>query len=207
MKSDFPDRITVRQTLELRLNELMKCGTPPDSITFAGNGEPTIHPGFESIVEDSIRLRNRISPESSIVVLSNGSLAGRENVKRALLKVDQNILKLDTGFEDTFRILNQSTDNISLSDIIENLRNFNGKLIIQTLFIRGEYQGKKIDNTSENEIEKLLYLYREISPGEVMVYTFARGTPLEGLERIPYDELKKISGRIEEMGIKTRISA
>lgn len=206
-KHDFPSRSEVRQALETRLNDLAEYGVPPDSITFAGNGEPTLHPDFEGIVDDSINLRNRISPESKIVVLSNGSLADRENIRHALLKADQNILKLDTGFEETFRALNQPPENISLSAIIQHLKNFKEKLIIQSLFIRGEYHGKWIDNTTENEISELLKLYREICPEMVMVYTIARGTPIKGLARISYKELKSIADRIEDLGIKTQISA
>jgi len=207
VKSDHPSRPEVRQALEARLKDLLEYGTPPDSITYAGNGEPTLHPDFEGIVEDSISIRNSISPESKIVVLSNGSLADRENIRRALLKVDQNILKLDTGFEDTFRALNQPPEKIRLSDIIHNLKSFKGKLIVQTLYIRGKYHDKRIDNTTEKEIGELLNLYKDIHPEMVMVYTITRGTPIEGLERISYPELKRIADSIEELGIKTQISA
>jgi wyosine [tRNA(Phe)-imidazoG37] synthetase (radical SAM superfamily) len=206
-KSDYPSRSEVREALESRLNDLVTYGSPPDSITYAGNGEPTLHPDFEGIVEDSIKVRNNISPQSKIVVLSNGSLADKNNIRRALLKVDQNILKLDTGFEDTFRALNQPPDNIRLSNIIRNLKSFKGKLIIQTLFIRGTYRGKKIDNTEEKEIGELLKLYQVICPEMIMVYTIARGTPIDGLERISYQELKRIADMIEDTGIKTQISA
>jgi len=206
-KSDYPTRSDVRSALEVRLQELSEKGIPPDSITFAGNGEPTLHPDFEGIVDDSISLRNNISPVSKIVVLSNGSLADRKNIRHALLKVDQNVLKLDTGYEETFRVLNHPPESIRLSDIIHNLKSFNGKLIVQTLFIRGSYQGKWIDNTTEKEISELLKLYQDIYPEMVMVYTFARGTPIEGLDRISYQELKNIADRIEELGIRTQISA
>jgi wyosine [tRNA(Phe)-imidazoG37] synthetase (radical SAM superfamily) len=187
--------------------ELSKSGMLPDAITYAGNGEPTLHPEFEGIIEDSIQIRNLHSPESKIAVLSNGSLSHRENIKRALLKVDQNILKLDTGIEDTFRAMNQPLADMSLHDIVSNLKNFNGKITVQTLFIRGEFRGKKIDNTTKKEIKELLKLYKEIHPIEVMVYTIARGTPVRGLERIPFDELKSIAASIKAIGIKTQISA
>jgi wyosine [tRNA(Phe)-imidazoG37] synthetase (radical SAM superfamily) len=204
--SEFPSRDLVRKALQDRLNELRKYGDIPDAITYAGNGEPTLHPDFEGIVDDSIRIRDLISPESRIVVLSNGSLAHRENVKRALLKVDQNVLKLDSGIEDTFRIMNQPPARWKLSDIISNLKSFNGKLTVQTLFIRGEFNGKKIDNTTDKEVTELIKLYKNIRPSEVMVYTIARGTPTRGLERVSYDELKSIAARIEGIGIKTQIS-
>lgn len=205
--SEFPPRDLVKKALQDRLLEFSESGLYPDAITFAGNGEPTLHPEFEGIIEDSIQVRNLLSPGSEIAVLSNGSLSYKENVKRALLKVDQNILKLDTGIEDTYRSLNQPPDEMRLNDIISNLKNFNGKIIVQTLFIRGDFRGKKIDTTTEKEIKELLKLYQKIHPIEVMVYTIDRGTPARGLERIPYDELKRIATRIEAIGIKTQISA
>jgi wyosine [tRNA(Phe)-imidazoG37] synthetase (radical SAM superfamily) len=205
--SEFPPRKLVKKSLKSRLLELSKSGELPDAITYAGNGEPTLHPEFEGIIDDSIQLRDLLSPESRVAVLSNGSLAHKENVRRALLKVDQNILKLDTGIEETFKTLNQPPDNMSIQDIISCLKSYNGKLIVQTLFVRGEFRGKKIDNTTGKEIEALLRLYREIHPSEIMVYTIDRGTPARGLERISHDELKSISLKIEAIGIKTQISA
>jgi len=205
--SEFPPRDLVKKALQDRLNELSESGIYPDAITYAGNGEPTLHPEFEGIIEDSIEVRNLLSPGSKIAVLSNGSLSHKENVRRALLKVDQNILKLDSGIEETYKLLNQPPDEMNLNDIVSNLKNFNGKLIVQTLFIRGEFRGKKIDNTTEKEITELLRLYKDIHPTEVMAYTIARGTPVRGLERIPYSELKAIAARIEATGIKTQISA
>jgi wyosine [tRNA(Phe)-imidazoG37] synthetase (radical SAM superfamily) len=205
--SEFPSRDLVKKELADRLMDLSKSNALPDAITYAGNGEPTLHPEFEGIIEDSIQVRNLLSPGSKIVVLSNGSLSHKENIKRALLKVDQNILKLDSGIEDTYRALNQPPDDMNLHDIITNLKNFNGKLTVQSLFIRGEFRGKKIDNTTEKEIKELLKLYSEICPVEVMVYTIARGTPVRGLEPILYNELKSIASRIEAIGIKTQISA
>lgn len=204
--TEFPPRDLVKKELHNRLIELSKSGSLPDAITYAGNGEPTLHPEFEGIIEDSIQVRDLLSPDSKIAVLSNGSLAHKENVKRALLKADQNILKLDTGIEDTFRVLNNPPDELKLQDIVTSLKNFHGKLTIQTLFTRGEFRAVKIDNTTRKEINELLKLYKEINPIEVMVYTIARSTPARGLERIPYDELKSIAVRIEEIGIKTQIS-
>jgi len=204
--SEFPSRETIKKALADRLIELRKSGEPPDAITYAGNGEPTLHPDFESIVDDSIEIRDLISPESKIVVLSNGSLSHIESVKRALLKVDRNVLKLDSGIEETYRKLNQPPDGWKLINIVNNFKSFNGEVTIQTLFIRGEFRGEKIDNTTEKELAELIKLYKKIRPSEVMVYTIDRGTPARGLERIPYAELKSIAIRIEEIGITTEVS-
>lgn len=204
--SEYPPRELVKNALKDRLLELSDSGKLPDAITYAGNGEPTLHPEFEGIIEDSIQIRDLLSPKSKVAVLSNGSLSYKENVKRALLKVDQNILKLDTGIEETFIALNQPPAEMRLEDIVNSLKKFNGKLTIQTLFIRGEFRGKKIDNTTETEIQELLKLYKEIHPEEIMVYTIARGTPARGLERISFEELTSIAARIEATGIKTQVS-
>jgi wyosine [tRNA(Phe)-imidazoG37] synthetase (radical SAM superfamily) len=204
--SEFPSRVLIKKALKERLTELRKSGEIPDAITYAGNGEPTLHPDFEGILDDSIELRDLISPASMIVVLSNGSLSHIESVKRALLKADKNVLKLDSGIEETYRSLNQPPSGWKLSDIVANLKSFNGEVIIQTLFVRGEFRGIKINNTTDREIAELLKLYRDISPLEVMVYTIDRGTPARGLERIQYSELESIAARIREIGINTQVS-
>jgi wyosine [tRNA(Phe)-imidazoG37] synthetase (radical SAM superfamily) len=204
--SEFPARDLIKNALKERLTGLRESGEIPDAITYAGNGEPTLHPDFEGIVNDSIKIRDLIFPESKIVVLSNGSLTHIESIKRALLKVDSNVLKLDSGIEDTYIMLNQPPAGWKLINIVNNLKSFNGEVIVQTLFIRGEFRGKIIDNTSEKELAELLRLYKEINPSEVMVYTIDRGTPARGLKRIPYNELKSIAARIEEIGITTQVS-
>ena len=201
----FPGRDLVSDSLKKKLVEMRSVGLKPDSLTFAGNGEPTLHPGFGSIISDTIEIRDRYAPEARIVVLSNASLAGRPSVREALKRVEKNILKLDTGFEATFRILNRPPPGIKLADIIGNLKLFPENLIIQTLFIRGSHGGNHIDNTKEEEVAALLELYREIKPAEVQVYTIARDTPINTLQRIPLAVLEAIAARIEKLGIRTSV--
>ena len=201
----FPSRKLIAESLQRKLVELRGGGFLPDALTYAGNGEPTLHPQFAGIIEDTIRIRAEYAPESHIVVLSNASLAHREGIKEALSRADRNILKLDTGFEETFRRLNQPPANISLDDIIQNLKLFDQNLIIQTLFIRGSHKGVVIDNTTEEELAALLSLYNEIRPSEVQVYTFARDTPVSSLEKVEVSELESIAVRIRELGIETSV--
>ena len=201
----FPARELIAESLIKKLVEMKSGGVLPDSLTYAGNGEPTLHPKFDGIIADTIEIRDQYAPESQIVVLSNASLADRPSVKEALKLVDKNILKLDTGFEETFRILNQPPANLKLADIISNLKLFSENLIIQTLFIRGRHGGNHIDNTIREEVAALLKLYREIKPAEVQVYTIARDPAVSTLKRIPLPELEVISGLIEELGIKTSV--
>jgi len=203
--SSFPDRDTIRKQLEIRLQELTDSGQSPDAITYAGNGEPTLHPEFEGIISDTVQIRDDISPGSKIVVLSNASLVHKQAVFNALEKVDKNVLKLDTGIEATFNVLNQPLGRIGLARIIKNLKMFHGRMTIQTLFLRGKYHDHWIDNTSPQELRELFKLYWVLRPAEVMVYTFARGTPVPGLEKIPYKKLRDIADQIEGIGIKTEV--
>jgi wyosine [tRNA(Phe)-imidazoG37] synthetase (radical SAM superfamily) len=201
----FPPRDMIAESLQKKLTELRIEGPMPDSLTYAGNGEPTLHPEFHGIIADTLVIRDKYAPDSQIAVLSNGSLAHLPKVKASLMLVDKNILKLDTAFEQTFRTLNQPPPGIKLANIIRNLKGFEKNLIIQTLFIRGTHDGKTIDNTTPEEVSALLELYWEISPDEVQVYTIARDTPTGTLNKVPLEDLADISVKIEELGIKTSV--
>lgn len=201
----FPPRDLIADSLRSKLTDPQTRGSMPDALTFAGNGEPTLHPDFHDIISDTLGIRDKYAPESRIAVLSNGSLAHLPKVREALMRVDLNILKLDTGIEKTFRLLNQPPPGLKLEKIISNLKLFKKNLIIQTLFIRGTHEGTVIDNTSQEELKALLELYREISPDEVQVYTIARDTPISTLYKVPLEDLESIAAAIEELGIKTSV--
>jgi wyosine [tRNA(Phe)-imidazoG37] synthetase (radical SAM superfamily) len=147
----LPGRSEVYKALEQKLTEMKHLNQTPDVITYAGNGEPTLHPGFAEIIDDSILLRNRYFPEAKIAVLSNGTRISDKKIRNALLKVDQNILKLDSAISSTITINNQPSNAIIAEDLIENLAAFEGRLLIQTLFLRGFFRGKRIDNTTSQE--------------------------------------------------------
>lgn len=203
----LPSREKVSENLRQTLIELQEKDELPDTITFAGNGEPTLHPQFAEIIEDTIALRNRFSPDCKVAVLSNATCLHRPGVFEALRKVDQSILKLDSAIEDTIRRHNRPRTSFSLQTLIRQLRDFGPGLIIQTLFVRGKYENEIIDNTSETEIQAWLKVLEELKPEEVMIYTIARGTPADELERVPENELKAIAARVEDLGIKTQVSA
>jgi wyosine [tRNA(Phe)-imidazoG37] synthetase (radical SAM superfamily) len=203
----LPPRIKVYNALELKLCEMSERKQPPDVITYAGNGEPTLHPEFSGIIDDSIALRNKYFPEAKIAVLSNSTTISNPLIKAALLKVDKNILKLDSAIDSTIKIHNQPRVNINVEELINNLIGFNGKLVIQTLFLRGTYKGFVIDNTTPSEIIAWLNAIERIQPSEVMIYTISRDTPDGGqLNKVPLRELKGISALVEKMGIKTQVS-
>lgn len=178
----------------------------PDVITFAGNGEPTLHPEFEGIIDDTIELRNLLAPKARIAVLSNSSMLHKPSVVRALLKVEDNILKLDSAFEETVRLIDCPVGHFDLAEVVENLKAFNGKLIIQTLFVRGNTNGQLIDNATEQEVSAWLKLVEEIKPSQVMIYTIDRDTPAAGLEKVKLEELEQIASRVEALGIKVQVS-
>jgi wyosine [tRNA(Phe)-imidazoG37] synthetase (radical SAM superfamily) len=205
-KAELPTRIMVSRKLEEKLIEMSAANECPDVITFAGNGEPTLHPEFEGIIDDTIALRDKLSPKSRIAVLSNATMLHHSKVRNALLKVDDNIQKLDSGIEGTIKRIDCPSSNFKLSELVENLKSFGGKVIIQTMFLRGVYQSEQIDNTSESELSAWLKLISEIRPSQVMIYTIDRNTPAGGLEKIKLEELQKIALEIENLGISVQVS-
>jgi len=204
-KVKLPKRTLVSENLGIRLQEMKEKGIVPDNITYAGNGEPTLHPEFAGIIDDTIKLRNQYFPKAEITVLTNSSMLYKKPVFDALNKVDNNVLKLDTAIEETFQKLNQPAPNILLENIIGNLKKFNGNHIIQTLFIRGDYNGNWIDNTTQEELDAWLKVIIEIRPKYVMIYPIARDTPAKDLEKISKRELKKIEALVNNAGIKTKV--
>lgn len=207
VSSHLPSRKEVGNALRIKLSEMKKKGDRPDVITFAGNGEPTLHPEFAGIIDDTIVVRNEIFPEASISVLSNGSTIHRKKVREALMKADMNILKLDSVLPSTIKILNQTKKSYDLMRVLENMRLFNGRFIIQSLFVRGEYDGKIIDNTTPEEVDAWLAKVIELNPHSVMIYTIDRDTPLgNNLQKVPLSVLKSIASRVVESGIPVSVS-
>ncbi len=203
----LPTRMEVYEALSSRLKEMKAKNRKADVITFAGNGEPTLHPEFHHIVDDSIALRDIYCPDTRIAILSNSSTLNKQPVRNALMKVDMNILKLDSAFDRTIQLHNQPTTDITVKELIKNLASFEGHVIIQTLFLKGKYKGKIIDNTTPEEIENWLRALAEIKPEEVMIYTIERETPEGGiLKKVPERELNQIAARVEKLGIKTQVS-
>lgn len=205
-KRRFNAREDVRTMLDETLQKMVAQGTPPDVITFAGNGEPTLHPYFESIIEDTIALRDKHCPEAKVSVLSNATQIHREDVRRALLRVDNNILKLDSDFDATVQLMNKPQGAYTVARTVELLKAFEGNLIVQTMFLRGEYLGQRVDNTTEEEVSAWLRLVEEIRPKQVMVYSLDRDTPCQTLEKVEKDELRGIAERVEALGIACSVA-
>ena len=176
---------------------------PLDDITFAGNGEPTGHPDFKGIVEDTMEVCKKYFPGVKVSVLSNATYIYKEEVREALMLVDNNILKLDTVDMDYIKKLDRPQQpNYDVKDIIKYLKMFNGHVIIQTMFLRGD----GLDNTSEHFIAPWLEAVKDINPQQVMVYTIDRETPDKKLEKAPREVLDAIKSRVEALGIKCTAS-
>jgi wyosine [tRNA(Phe)-imidazoG37] synthetase (radical SAM superfamily) len=196
----------VSEKLEEKLLQMKANNTKPDVITFAGNGEPTLHPEFKTIIENTIKIRNKIAPNARIAVLSNSTMIHKKDVFEALNLVDDNILKLDSGIEETVKIIDQPVGKYSLDKTIDLLSQFNSNLIIQTMFIKGVHNGIKFDNTTTEEIEAWIQAMKKIKPKQVMIYSIARDTPIKTLEKIDKEELNKIKLIAEDAGIETIVS-
>jgi len=194
----------IREELLKNLILLKEQGVVPDSITFAGNGEPTIHPQFDKIIDDTIELRDIYFPHARVAVLSNSTMLSDEKVLKSLMKT-YNIMKLDAGTEHTFRLLNKPRIKITLNEIIEGLKKFNGNLILQTMFIRGNIGEEIIDNTTGEELEALLQHIVSINPKEVMIYSLDRKPPMADLEKISREELEIIAEKIRQLNLKCSV--
>ena len=197
----LPEREEVAQKLEAKLQEMQAEGQLPDVLTFAGNGEPTCHPHFAEIIDDTIRLRDQYCPKAKVCVLSNSTFIHRQQVHDALMRVDDNILKLDTIDPLYINKVDRPTGNYDVNAIIERMQAFHGHIIIQTMFMRGTYNGESVDNTGEAFVAPWLDIVKAIKPQQVMVYTIDRETPAQGLEKATREQLDAIRDRVIAAGI------
>lgn len=203
-----PTREEVTRALEKKLKEMSLSGELPDVLTFAGNGEPTAHPHFAEIIDDTIALRNRYCPDAKVSVLSNATFAHRDDVYKALMKVDNNILKLDTVNSNYINMVDRPTQpSYNVHKIVDSLKAFNGHVIVQTMFMSGTLDnGFSVDNTTDDYVLPWLDAVKEIQPSEVMIYTIDRETPDKNLKKASHDTLNSIRDRVAAEGIKCTAS-
>ena len=205
--SPIPNREQVRETLEAKLKEMKAEGQVPDVITFAGNGEPTLHAEFEGIIDDTISLRNTYCPTAKVSVLSNSTRIHKPQVFRALNKVDNNILKFDSAIDRTMKLMNCPVGkHINVAWFIEHLKKFDGNLTIQTMFLRGEFKGEQFDNTTDTEVEAWLKALEEIRPQDIMIYSLDREAPTTTLEKVTVEEMNVIAAKAQERGFNISVA-
>ena len=202
----LPTREEVQQALEARLLDMQQNGPKPDVLTFAGNGEPTAHPQFAGIIDDTLALRDKYFPKAKVSVLSNSTFIHKPEVFEALCKVDNNILKLDTINETYIHEVDRPTGHYDVKQIIECMKAFQGKLIIQSLFMKGTHQGLSVDNTSDEYVLPWLEIVKEIAPQQVMIYTIDRETPSPLLEKASHEEHDRIAAQVKQAGIPVSVS-
>lgn len=197
----FPRLAEVEAALEKRLAELAQEDLPVDSITFSGNGEPTINPDFAAIVDATVRLRNKFYPSAKISVLSNATMLDREEVFEALKKVDNPILKIDASSDELIARINKPQGVYSLSRVVERLKAFEGNFVLQTMFLRSdEFNAQEAD-----ALTAWIEIVRELKPREVMVYTIDRETPDKTLRKYSVEEMQEFVRPLVDEGFNVQI--
>jgi len=202
----LPSRHEVFEALESRLKDMKANGPKPDVLTFAGNGEPTMHPEFPEIIDDVRMLRDRYFPEAKISVLSNATQILKPRVFEALKKVDNNILKLDTVNPDYIQEVDRPNGHYNVEAIIDKLKAFEGKVIIQTMFMKGTMNGRDVSNLSDGFVQPWLKAVKDIAPEKVMIYTIDRETPDHDLKKASHEELDHIVDLLKKEGIEATAS-
>jgi wyosine [tRNA(Phe)-imidazoG37] synthetase (radical SAM superfamily) len=205
-KSQLPGREDVRERLRDKLIDIAEKGGRLDSITFAGNGEPTLHPEFKQVMEDTVLLRNRYFPDTIISVLSNSTMVGKPGIIEGLLLANHAIMKLDAGTERMYQLIDRPVKRNTLQNVVDELKKLKGNLIIQTMFTRGSFEGNILDNTTEKEVSCWIQLLKVVKPQKVMLYSLDRPTPVHTLEKISSKELEQIAMRVLATGIPVQVN-
>lgn len=205
-KNPLPTADEVVEGLRSKLLELKQEGIVPDVLTFAGNGEPTLHPHFPEIVDRVRDVRDSLCPSAKMSILSNATQIRRPEIREALLHFDNNILKLDTVNPTYINKVDRPQGHYDVEEQIECLALFNGHCIIQTMLMKGEYEGQSLDNTTEEFVVPYLEALARIKPQAVMLYTLDRETPVSGLEKATPEAMQSIASRIRSLGIEVSVS-
>lgn len=204
--SSLPSRQQIADELRSKLMEMKAENKLPNTITFAGNGEPTVHPDFRDIISDTLALRNEFAPEAKVAVLSNATQLHNDAVVEALNAVDQCILKIDSGNDDLIQQLNQPNCTYSLEKTIDNISKIENNLIIQTMFVRWMKDNVEYNNADEENVRQWLKVIERIRPPKVMIYTIDRDTPLQTMWKISKERLDEIAHLTEQIVPQVGIS-
>jgi len=202
---DFYSVKEITLAIEKKLQECSENNTPVDSITFSGNGEPTLHPNFCQIIENLIVLRDKYYPKTAITCLSNATQLANKYVYSVLQKIENPVLKLDAVTEPLFQLINKPTVDISVNEIINHLQKLNGNFILQSLFLKGIFDNQTFNNAEEPHLSLWIDTVKKLNPKQVMLYSLDRSTPAQGLEKITAEELQKIAVKLQQFGIDAKV--
>ena len=197
--TNLPTARDVREALEEKLSACRAAGTPIDSITFSGDGEPTLNPDFPEIIDLTLELRDRYYPAAKVSVLSNATRAGEGGIFRALQKVDNAILKLDAAADGQVAVVNRPVGKYHVQDVVRSLLRFEGNFILQTMFLKGPGWA------TEDWVADWMELARQVKPRAVMVYTIDRETPMKGLQKYTADEMRELVRPLIDEGYTIQI--
>jgi len=197
----FPETSDVEKALEMKMSKAASEGVPVDSITFSGNGEPTMHPDFPQIIDITLRLRDRYFPHAKVSVLSNATLIGRKAVAEALMKVDNPILKLDGSDDGLVMKMNKPVGHYSVDEVVDGLKAFRGNFVLQTMFLRSA----DVDTASPEALSRWMDIVREVRPREIMVYTIDRETPDKTLGKYTVEEMTAFVKPLIDEGFKVQV--
>jgi wyosine [tRNA(Phe)-imidazoG37] synthetase (radical SAM superfamily) len=202
--NNFADKNEIFTYLEEVLTTIKETNSPLDVITFAGNGEPTLHPDFEEIVSIVLSLRNKLAENKPIVLLTNGTTLHQPKIQNAIKNIDIPVFKIDSAVEETRNLINKPFKNYDFEAYIKNLKLLNQTKVIQTMFLKGHIGNIYIDNTTEKELNALIKIYKTINPSYVMLYSLDRKPPLSTLQKVEHSEMQSIARKIENNGIITK---
>ena len=197
----IPSAVRLRKALTAKLEECSAKGIAIDSITFSGDGEPTLNPAFPEIIDITIELRDKYFPKAVVSVLTNATRIGIPSVFEALRKVDNPILKLDAPTDELAARINQPQGNYHVADVVESMRKFEGDFVLQTMFLRSS----DFDSSSPEVLQGWMDIVKELRPREVMVYTLDREAPAAGLEKFTVEEMESLTKPLVDAGLKVQI--
>lgn len=200
--SVLPDAARVSRMLEKKLGELLDEGTPIDSITFSGDGEPTLNPDFPQIIDDTLALRDRYFPTAKVSVLSNATRVHIPEIFGALKRVDNPIMKLDAPTNELASLINNPAPGYDVDRVVEALKQFDGNFVLQTMFLKS----RDFDSSAPEVTGPWKTIVRELSPREIMVYTIDRPTPEDGLEKFSVQQMEMLVRDLIEEGFNIRIN-
>ena len=188
----FPPVEEILKAVRAALVHLDRHGTQVDSLTLTGNGETTLHPQFERLIDGVLESRELLLPTARVVVLTNATRVKAPPVRRALERVDQVVAKIDAGREETFRAINRPLEPITLDEITEAVRTL-PDVSVQTMFVRG-----RVDNTAPEEIDAWIERLGRIGPAWVQIYSLERVPAESGLQAVERADLEVIAARLRE---------